>query len=173
MKHSRRLLPLLLLPLVVVALAAPSAADDPPEVDFQPANCTVPGKAIRLCADVRDDVGVGKARVYFRPLRDKYFSYVDMEFAGLQFCATLPAPREGKLKAVEYYLQAVDTGYQTRRTSTYQLPVQADAVCGFPPVETDAARAAAITVYATHKKQGSKLPDEFERAGVNFVPFGR
>lgn len=170
--RSRRPLPLLLL-LAALTLAARAAADDPPEVEFQPSTCTVPGKAIRLCADVRDDEGVGKARVYFRPPQDKYFSFVDMEFAGLQFCATLPAPREGKLQAVEYYLQAVDTGYQTRRTSTYQLAVQAEAVCGFPPVETDAARAAAITVHATHQKQGNKLPDEFERAGVTFVPFGR
>ena len=48
--------------------------------------------------------------------------------------------------------------------------VQPESLCEFPPVETNAARAAAITVYATDRRQGNKLPEAFLGAGVTFVP---
>ena len=43
-------------------------------------------------------------------------------------------------------------------------------MCEFPPLEKDAKRAASIRVFATNKKQGKKLPDEFLPTGVTFVP---
>jgi hypothetical protein len=96
-----------------------------------------------------------------------------MTFGGISYCGTLPGPRAGKTKAVEYYVQALDDQYQAQRTSTYQLQVQAPSVCEFPPVEKDAARTAAITVHATDRKQGKRLPDGFVDTGVTFVPFAR
>jgi hypothetical protein len=157
--------------LVVAGLAAgPVAADDPPTVEHQPQPCTIPGKAISLCASVADDVMVAKSRIYFRPAGEKFFGYVEMSFGGLNWCGTLPAPREGKLKAVEYYLQAIDDSYQSMRTSTYQLTVEPEGVCGFPPLETDPQKAAAIRVFGTHPKQGRKLFGEFDATGVTFVP---
>jgi hypothetical protein len=158
--------------LATALLMAPGAlqADDPPTIDHQPVPCTVPGKAIALCGAIADDAMVGAARVYFRPVKDKMFYYVNMAFQGLQYCATLPAPREGKARGIEYYLQATDDQYQTQRTSTYLLSIQPEASCGFPPVEKDPERAGAIQVFATHKKQGKKLPDEFDSMGVSFVP---
>ena len=157
--------------LAAVLAAAPPAAraDDAPEIEHQPAPCTVPGRAVSLCASIFDDTMVSKARVYFRPQGERYFSYADMTFTGLEYCTTLPAPREGKMKALEYYVQAVDEAFQTRRSSTYQLAIQESEACPYAPVEKDAARAAAITVYATHRKQGDKLDDEFVREGVSFV----
>ena len=111
-----------------------------------------------------------RARVYFKPENAKFYSFVDMVFGGIEFCGTLPAPREGKLKTIEYYVQAVDDTYETFRTSTHVIAVQPDGVCGFAPVEKDPSRAQAITVHATHQKQGRKLPDAFASAGVTFVP---
>jgi hypothetical protein len=93
-----------------------------------------------------------------------------MAFTGLSYCGTLPAPLEGKLATVEYYVQAVDDQYQPKRTSTYQINVQPEGVCEFPPLEKDAVRAAAIKVFATNKKQGKKLDDAFSGVGVSFVP---
>jgi hypothetical protein len=153
------------------ALVVPSAArgDEPPRIDHQPLPCTVPDKAVSLCAFVGDDNQVVKARIYFRKAGEKYFSFVEMVFGGMNYCGTVPAPREGKVKAIEYYLQAVDDAYQAQRTSTYQMNIQPEGVCGFPPVEKDPARAASITVYATHKKQGGKLDGGFDRSGVTFV----
>jgi hypothetical protein len=157
--------------LVLASLAAsPARADDPPAIEHQPVPCTVPAKAISLCANVTDDGQVAKARIYFRAAGEQYYSFVDMMFLGLKYCGTLPAPREGSVRVIEYYVQAIDDQYQPARLSTYQMNVQSEGVCEFPPIETDRVRAAAITVYATHKKQGKKLSDAFDNTGVTFVP---
>lgn len=145
-------------------------ADDAPEIEHQPAICTVASKPLSLCAAISDDAMVEKARLYFRHEKDKFFSFVEMGFTGMQHCGTLPAARAGKARAVEYYIWAIDDAYLIKRTSTFSLPVQSPDVCGFPPLELDAARAAKITVNATHKDQGKKLSDKFETTGVTFVP---
>jgi hypothetical protein len=147
------------------------AGAEPPSVEHQPVPCTVPDKSFSVCATITGDRQVAKSRVYFRAAGDKFYSFVDMAFGGLNFCATLPAPREGKVKSVEYYVQAVDDQYESTRTSTFQMTVQ--PTCEFAPVEKDAAKAAAITVYATNKDQGKKLSDGFQSAGVSFVPVAR
>jgi hypothetical protein len=156
----------------VVLLLLPSAlarADDPPAVEHQPAPCTVPEKAVSLCAAISDDGNVATARLYFRRAGEDYYAFVNMAFTGVSYCGTIPGPRE-KTKAIEYYVQAVDDSYQPQRTSTYRLAVQPEGVCEFPPVEKNAAKAAAIKVLATNRKQGKKLDDGFNAAGVTFVP---
>jgi hypothetical protein len=160
---------------VVVALAllgSPLAllADDAPVVEHQPVPCTIPGKPIALCATVSDDNQVAKVRIYFRRAGEDFYSYVEMAFTGLNYCGTLPAPLEGKIESIEYYVQAVDDQYQPTRTSTYQMNVQPEGVCEFPPVDKDPAHAASIKVFATNKKQGKKLDDAFTSVGVSFVP---
>jgi hypothetical protein len=170
------LAPALAVLLLPVAPGAPGlgdaalAGDDPPAVEHQPAPCTVPGKAISLCAAISDDVAVATARLYFRRAGEDYYSFVAMAFTGVEYCGTIPAPREGKIQAIEYYIHAVDNAYQPTRTSTYRLAVQPEGVCEFPPIEKDAARAAAIKVVATNRKQGKKLDDGFVATGVTFVP---
>ncbi len=168
MRRGRRAPTLL---AVALALATPARAE-PPSVEHQPSPCTVPEKAPRLCATITDDGQVGAARIYFRPAGDKFYSFVDMVFGGLSFCGTLPAPREGKVQTIEYYVQAVDDQFESQRTSTFNMNVSAE--CEFPPVEKDPAQAAgAIVVHATNQKQGKKLPDEFVPTGVSFVPVAR
>ncbi len=93
-----------------------------------------------------------------------------MAFTGLSYCGTLPAPRDGKVQSIEYYVQAVDDQFQPTRTSTFQIAVQPENVCEFPPVEKDAKKAAAIKVFATNKKQGKKLDESFTALGVTYVP---
>ncbi len=161
---------LLLPPLVFVLLPAIAAADDPPAIEHQPAACTVPEQPLSLCAAISDDGEVAAARLYFRKPGEDYYAFVDMVFTGVSYCATVPAPR-AKLKAIEYYVQAVDDAYQPTRTSTYRIQVQPG--CEFPPIEKDQAKAAAIKVFATNKKQGRKLDDGFVSEGVLFVPAGR
>jgi hypothetical protein len=155
---------------LLASLALPAAGDEPPSVDHQPVPCTVPDKAISLCATASDDSSVAKVRIYFRPAGEDFYSFVDMVFGGITYCGTIPPPRNGRIKAIEYYIQAIDDAFQPQRTSTYQLAIQPEGVCEFPPIEKDAKKAAAIRVFATHKKQGSKLPDEFAPTGVTFVP---
>ena len=156
----------------IVLLLVPAAfgrADDPPAVEHQPAPCTVPEKPLSLCAAISDDGNVATARLYFRREGEDYYAFVNMAFTGVSYCGTLPGPRE-RTKAIEYYVQAVDDNYQPQRTSTYRLAVQPEGVCEFPPVEKDATKAAAIKVLATNRKQGKKLDDGFNPAGVTFVP---
>ena len=155
-----------------VLLCAGGAAAESPTVEHQPVPCTIPGKPISLCASITDDNQVAKARVYFRAAGEKFYSFVEMAFGGINFCGTLPAPREGKLQSLDYYVQGVDDEFETRRTSTFQLNVQPEGVCEFPPVDKEGARTP-ITVHATNRKQGKKLPGEFDRSGVTFIPVGK
>lgn len=155
--------------IALLALAAAADANQPPAVDHQPALCTIAGSPLSLCAAVSDDSGVAVARVYFRSAGEKYFSYVNMAFAGFSYCATLPAP-QSKNRAIEYYVQAVDDAGEPTRSSTFRMAVQPETECSFPPLEKDAARAAAIQVFATNQKQGKKLGGGFSTAGVTFVP---
>jgi hypothetical protein len=154
-------------------LLAPLAfADEPPAIDHQPVPCTVPARAISLCAAISDDQNVSAARIYFRKAGEDFYSFVDMSFGGISYCGTLPAPREGKLKRIEYYVQAVDDQFQAQRTSTFQLSVVPEGTCEFPPLEKNPKRAGAIKVFATNKKQGGKLDDAFDHTGVTYVPLG-
>jgi hypothetical protein len=156
--------------LAVLLWSAGPAAAESPTVEHQPVPCTVPGQPVSLCASITDDKQVAKARVYFRSRGEKFYSFVEMTFGGINFCGTLPAPRERKVEAIEYYVQGVDDEYDAQRTSTFQMNVLPEGVCEFPPVEKDAARAAAIVVHATSARQGKKLDDAFVAAGVSFVP---
>jgi hypothetical protein len=156
----------------LLVLPVATRADDPPVIEHQPVPCTVSGKAISLCAAVSDDTMVAKARVYFRREGEDFYNAVDMAFDGVKYCATVPAPREGKVKVIEYYLQATDDQFQPQRTSTFQMAVQPEDACEFPPLERNPQKAAAITVFATSRKQGSKLDGAFQGPGVTFVPFG-
>jgi hypothetical protein len=157
----------------VVMLASPALAAESPRVEHQPIPCTVPGKPLSLCASITDDRQVAKARVYFRASGEKFYNFVEMAFGGINFCGTLPAPREGKVTAIEYYVQGVDDEYDAQRTSTYQMNVLPEAMCEFPPLEKDPARVASIVVHATSPRQGKKLDDAFASAGVSFVPMAK
>ena len=157
----------------VFSLWALRASAEAPAVEHQPSPCTVPNKAVTLCATVTDDGQVAKVRLYFRASGEKFYNAVDMAFGGINFCGTIPAPREGKLQSVDYYIQGIDDEYESKRTSTYQLTLQPEGACEFPPVEQDAQKTASIKVYATSEKQGKKLDDAFVAAGVSFVPVAK
>ena len=159
----------IVLSLGLLVLPVPARADDPPVVDHQPYPCTVPEKAIAVCAAVSDDNQVATARIYFRRAGEDFYQFVDMAFAGVSYCGTIPGPREGKIKAIEYYLQAVDDQFQPTRTSTFHMIVQPEGVCEFPPLEKDPKKANTIKVFATNRKQGSKLDSAFVQTGVAFV----
>jgi hypothetical protein len=163
------------LPASALALLAgvPALANDPPLVEHQPAQCSIVSKPIELCASVLDDGDIAKVRTYFRRPGEKEYLVSEMAFEGARFCTTLPGVRPGKLRTLEYYIQATDTEYESKRTSTYQLQIQVEQDCAFPAVQKDARKAAAITVYATSAKQGSKVPDYLEPAGVTFVPVAK
>jgi hypothetical protein len=153
----------------VVLFAAAAAGDDPPVIEHQPSPCSVPGKRIFLCATVTDERPVASVRAYFKARGEKFYSFVDMGFEGLSYCATLPAPR-AKAGAIEYYVQAVDDQYQPQRTSTHVMPLQPEGVCEFPPLAKAPDAAATLVVHATHRKQGRRLSAGFDDPAVSYVP---
>ena len=77
MKETVAVLALGLLPSI------PAGADTPPAVNHQPAYCTVPEKALSLCATISDDGTVAAARLYFSRAVEKHYAFVDMAFTGL------------------------------------------------------------------------------------------
>lgn len=157
---------------LVILSGAPVFANDPPLVEHQPAQCSTVGKPIELCASVLDDGDIAKVRAYFRRPGEKEYLISEMKFEGARFCTTLPGVKAGKLRSLEYYIQAMDTEYESKRTSTYQLQIQNEGDCAFPAEQKDAEKAKAITVYATSSKQGKKVPDYLDPTGVTFVPLG-
>lgn len=157
---------------IVVLAGAPAFANDPPLVEHQPAQCSIVAKPIELCASVLDDGDIAKVRTYFRRPGEKEYLVSEMAFEGARFCTTLPGVKPGKLRTLEYYIQAIDTEYESKRTSTYQLQIQTEDDCAFPAVQKDAKKASSITVQATSAKQGSKIPDYLDPTGVTFVPVG-
>ena len=161
-----------LAPVMVAVASVPALANDPPLVEHQPAQCSIVSKPIELCASVLDDGDIAKVRTYFRRPGEKEYLVSEMVFEGARFCTTLPGVKPGKLKSLEYYIQATDTEYESKRTSTYQLQIQTAEDCAFPALQKDPKKASAITVLATSGKQGSKVPDYLEPAGVTFVPMG-
>ncbi len=164
--------PLLKAAAIVVLAGAPAFANDPPLVEHQPAQCSIVAKPIELCASVLDDGDIAKVRTYFRRPGEKEYLVSEMAFEGARFCTTLPGVKPGKLRALEYYIQAIDTEYESKRTSTYQLQIQTADDCAFPAVQKDPKKASSITVRATSAKQGSKVPDYLDPTGVTFVPAG-
>ena len=151
--------------LAGLGLAGPAGADAP-QVEHQPVACVAAGQPFSICATITDDVQVSRAQVYFRPDGSDYFSFVDMAFGGLRYCGTLPAPRPGKLRRLQYYVQGLDDAYNPRRTTSHWIAVKPASDCPHSP----AADPAPIVVHATHPKQGKKLPDAFLATGVSFVP---
>lgn len=157
--------------IALLALGTAAGADESPAIEHQPNSCTVAGQAFTLCSRVSDDVQVARVTFYFRRAGETFYSFVVASFDGVNFCATLPAPRQGKAGTIEYYVQAVDSVFQTQRSSTYLLQVQTPEQCGFAPVEKDPSKVAGLVVYATNQRQ-KKLPEGFIETGVRFVPLG-
>ena len=157
---------------LVFLSGVPVLANEPPLVEFQPPQCSTVGKPIELCATVLDDGDIARVRTYFRRPGEKEYFISEMKFEGASFCTTLPGVKPKKLRSLEYYIQAFDTEFESRRTSTYQMQIQAEGECAFPAEQKDPEKAKEILVHATSKKQGNKVPDYLDPTGVTFVPLG-
>jgi hypothetical protein len=153
--------------LLLLSLGTAVSAGDGPDIDSQPVPCTTPDKPFFICARVTTDTQISASRVYFRREGADFFNFVDMSFGGVNYCATLPGVKL-KAKAAEYYIEAIDDTFESKRLSTYRIEIREN--CDFAPVEKNAVKAEAITVHATNRKQGRKLDDAFDPEGVTFVP---
>ena len=129
-----------------------------------------PSKPLSLCAAISDDGNVAVARLYFRRAGEDFYAFVQHGLHRRQLLRHAARRRARRRRRSSTTCRRWTTTTSRTRTSTFRLPVQPEGVCEFSPVEKDAAKAAAIKVYATNRKQGKKLDDGFARTGVTFVP---
>ena len=86
-----------------------------------------------------------------------------MTFDGIQYCATLPVAKNGR--DLQYYIWAVDDGFESSRTRNFDVSLSPDVACAFPVIDEDPERIQNLVVQATSAKQGSKIK-EFENDGI-------
>ena len=102
-------------PTLAFALLASSS----PVIQDETADCFKSGDRPLICAHVMDERAVASARVFFRSRDGKGFYWAELSFDGARYCATLPRPSAET--RVEYYLEAVNDGYETARTRSRSL----------------------------------------------------
>jgi hypothetical protein len=98
---------------------------------------------------------VKRVRVYFRSNRQDAYYWSEMAFDGIQFCATLPVAK-GNIRAIDYYVWAVDDEFQITRTRPYEISMRESSSCSYPVIDEDPTRIASLVVNATSEKQGDK-----------------
>jgi hypothetical protein len=157
-----------LLLLSLSCLPSPALAEEP-TIDHQPVECSTPEKNTRICAYVLDDGEVKRVRAYFRAEKQEAFYWSDMAFDGIQFCATLPVAKKN-VSTLEYYVWAVDDGFQSVRTRTYPVSLSPTSPCAFPVVDEEPERIGKLVVNATSEKQGTSIEEFEERGIIQFVP---
>ncbi len=148
---------------------AVSAAPDEPIVDHQPVICSIPEKNPRICSYVVDDGEVKRVRVYFRAEKQEAFYWSEMVFDGIQFCATLPVAEKSVL-GVEYYIWAIDDGFESQRTRTNKISLSPTSPCEYPVFDEDPERISNLTVNATSEKQGKSIKSFEEEGIVKYIP---
>jgi len=155
--------------VVTLAFRVSLAGADEPTIDHQPVECSVPEKNPRICAYVLDDGEVKRVRVYFRSQSQHAYYWSEIDFDGIQFCATLPIAK-GRVQQVDYYVWAVDDSFQTTRTRPHEISLTPGASCSYPVIDEDPERIAHLVVHATSAKQGDKIKDFEDQGIVQFVP---
>ncbi|HSF18876.1 MAG TPA: hypothetical protein VLK65_25350 [Vicinamibacteria bacterium] len=138
------------------------ASTEAPIIDHEPIDCSLAGKNLRICAYVLDDGEIERTRVYFRAAGREAFYWTRMLFDGIQFCATLPVAKS-VVRAVEYYVWAVDDRSETTRT--HPLTISLRSPCSDPAVDEDPERTQNLVVHATTEEQGDVI-EEFEARGL-------
>jgi hypothetical protein len=113
--------------LVLLAPTAVRAGDDalPLAVAHEPVACVIAEQYPQLEARVEPPTVV-RVRVHFRPEKGRHWYSVPMEAAEGRMTAVLPKPRR-KLKALEYYIEAIDSALQTVRTPEQRVVVDGTA----------------------------------------------
>ncbi len=153
----------------LLLLFSVGAFAEEPLIDHQPVICSIREKNPRICTFVADDGEIKKVRVYFKAEKQEAFYWSQMSFDGIQYCATLPVPKKS-VRGVEYYIWAIDDGFESQRTRTHKINLIPESPCEYPVFDDDPVRTSDLAVHATSPKQGNEIK-EFEKVGIShFVP---
>lgn len=122
-----------------------------------------PGRFVVVLSGIDPEDDIQTAKVYFRSRLYREFYYVEMTYRDGEFVAILPQPTD-ETPAVVYYLEALDSAYNTARTPEYEAEVQSrcrqePAAAYFPGGDPG------ITVGAT-SAGASAFPPGFAAAGI-------
>jgi hypothetical protein len=112
---------------VASLLAVPSA--EAVTIEHAAVGCIVAERFPTIAARFDPAGEVGRARVYFRAAGTIHWYFVEMQGAAGAFSGLLPKPKRS-LKAIDYYVEAVDRASAPSRTPDYHPPVVAvEAEC--------------------------------------------
>jgi hypothetical protein len=150
-------------PCVFVLLAASPLAAQTPNIEHRPVACVVAKTFPRLEAQFAPRDSVATARVLFQTGNAREWYSVAMTREGDSYSGVLPRPKKS-LKAFRYYIEMVDSGMGTRRTSEYVATVVGSgADCHGKMM---AGGLASATVLLQVPAGAAIVPVGFEAAGV-------
>lgn len=152
-----------MVPCVFVLLAASPLAAQTPTIEHRPVACVVARAFPRLEAQFAPRDSVATARVLFQTGNAREWYSVAMTREGDSYSGVLPRPKKS-LKAFRYYIEMVDSGMGTRRTSEYVATVVGSgADCHGKMM---AGGLASATVLLQVPAGAAIVPGGFEAAGV-------
>jgi hypothetical protein len=156
-------MPRRLLAGIFVLFAASPLAAQAPTIEHQPVGCVVAKSFPRLVAQFAPPSAVATARVQLQTGNAREWYSVAMAPEGPSYSGILPRPKKS-LKAFRYYIEMVDSGMGTRRTSEYVATVVGNAAeCRGKMMASGLATA---TVLLQVPAGAAVVPLGFEAAGV-------
>lgn len=140
-----------------------AALEAQPTIDHSGLDCMRPGRFVVVLSGIDPEHDIQTAKVYFRSRLYRDFYYVEMTYRDGEFVGILPQPSEDT-PAVVYYLEALDSAYNTTRSPEYEAEVedrcrQEPAAAYFPGGDPG------ITVGAT-ATGASSIPPGFAAFGI-------
>jgi hypothetical protein len=107
------------------ALFAGQAAAQGVTIDHKAVGCIVAGKHPKMNACFQPTGSLARQRIYFKAVDTNFWYFVEMKSDAPCFSGILPKPKK-TIKAINYYVEAVDRSFQEARTSEYSPQVVED-----------------------------------------------
>jgi hypothetical protein len=133
-------------------------------IDHRAVGCMVAERFPVLEARIAPADGISRARVFFRASGTPAWYFVDMRPERDAFVGVLPKPLKST-KAVEYYVQAVDSSLREGRTADANARV-AESAAGCPAGALAAGVLASASVVVSGAAGGAALPVGFSSVGL-------
>ncbi len=134
---------------------------DAPSVTHAPLECILPESYPQIEASITSPRVVARTRVYFKAHQHPDWYFVDMKAAEAgPFVGLLPRPLPDTQK-IDYYVYALDSGFQTSQTPEYDPPVKAPC----RTVGLAAPPAQGLTIGGTRDGQ-APIPPGFNKEGI-------
>lgn len=108
--------------------AAELQAQDPLTISHAPISCLSTDDFVAITASIQSGADLRTAKVYFRADAYPDFYFVEMARVGENYQAYLPLP-DDEIRRVVYYIEAVDTAFNSNRTAEHDPRVMGTRQC--------------------------------------------